>query len=87
MVSGPLGLPKALCRLVASSLASCPICGVFVLCTSRYQARTQMAISVTKNMWFVVIHDGCMPPRTSGGKIELLWRFLEEANQTKVRRR
>lgn len=42
-----------------------------------------MATSVTKNMWFVVVHDGRMfvVLGVDSGNNKLLWRILEEAMQ------
>ena len=43
----------------------------------------KMAISVTRNMWFVVVHDSRMVAvlGVGSGNNNLLWRLLEEAVQ------
>ena len=43
----------------------------------------KIVISVTKNMWYVMVHDGRMSfvHVVNSGNNKLLWRLLEEAMQ------
>lgn len=57
MVSGPLGLPKALCRLVANGSRQLSHLQQSMCCVPRRIVLiSEMAISMAKNMLLVVVH-------------------------------